>query len=107
MLLHLLDNGLNSFTVGLDFYNKYLFDENLSIDLDKYYGNLKFAVIGIQNATELVIKKLLSNINDLLIYDMETIDKPDVLKYIGKTCIIRAVLLKMSLDHSCMMYIIM
>ena len=66
MLLHLLDNGLNSLEVGLEFYDKYL-DFNLpTLDLIRYYGNLKFATIGIQNAIELIIKKLLSDIDTFL-----------------------------------------
>lgn len=83
MLLHLLDNGLNSLEVGLDFYSKFLFEDEIDMDLNTYYGSLKFAVIGIQNAVELIIKKLLSNINNLLIYEMNTIENPDVLKYMG------------------------
>lgn len=84
MLLHLLDNGLNSLEVGLEFYSRFLFDDELDLDLNTHYGNLKFAVIGIQNSIELIVKKLLSNINDLLIYDMSTIENPDVLQHMGR-----------------------
>lgn len=83
MLLHLLENAESSLLIGLDFYQKYL-DEDLSHEEIEYYGNLKYAIIGIHNAAELFIKKLLSQVDDLLIYDVETIDNPDVLKYIGK-----------------------
>lgn len=83
MLLHLGENAKSSLMVGLEFYQKYL-DEDLSHTEIEYYGNLKYAIIGIHNAVELYIKKLLSEVNDLLIYDAETIDNPDILKYIGR-----------------------
>lgn len=84
MLLHLLENAENSLLVGLDFYSKYL-NCNCDISLTEHYGNLKFAIIGIHNSVELLIKKLLSQVDELLIYDDETIDNPEVLSYIGKT----------------------
>lgn len=83
MLLHLGENAESSLRVGLEFYQRYL-DEDLSHTEIEYYGNLKYAIIGIHNAAELYIKKLLSEVNDLLIYDAETIDNPYVLKYIGR-----------------------
>ncbi|MDF2544436.1 MAG: hypothetical protein K0S47_4154 [Herbinix sp.] len=84
MLLHLSENAESSLLIGLDFYQKYL-DEDLTHTEIEYYGYLKYAIIGIHNSVELYVKKLLSQVNDLLIYDAETIDNPDILKYIGKT----------------------
>ena len=83
MLLHLGENAESSLMVGLEFYQRYL-NEDLSHTEVEYYGNLKYAIIGIHNAVELYIKKLLSEVNDLLIYDVETIENPDILKYIGR-----------------------
>ena len=83
MLLHLQENAENSLMIGLEFYEKYL-NSKEEDSLPTYYGNLKFAIIGIHNSVELLVKKLLSNVNDLLIYKKETIDNPDILKYLGK-----------------------
>ena len=67
MRFKLLDNAIDTLRFGLDFYWKYLQLE------DKYNeenpGYLKMAVICIQNSLELFIKKILSNYNELLIYD--------------------------------------
>ncbi|BBF41923.1 hypothetical protein lbkm_0603 [Lachnospiraceae bacterium KM106-2] len=83
MLLHLLENGESSLKIGLEFYEKYL-TQDFTVSEVEYYGKLKFAIIGIQNSIELFIKKLLSEVDDLLIYDQDTIDNPDVLNYIGR-----------------------
>lgn len=83
MLLHLQENAESSLMIGLEFYDKYLNSE-FEDSLLTYYGNFKYAIIGIHNSVELFIKKLLSEVNELLIYKKETIDNPDILKYIGK-----------------------
>jgi hypothetical protein len=71
MELHIMDNGINSLKVGLDFYNKFLDNLNsLDISVD-HYGNLKFSVIAIHNSIELFTKKILSDINEFLIFKVD------------------------------------
>lgn len=84
MLLHLDDNATSSLNMGLSCYEKYLNMDVFNQDINEIDGNLKFAIIGIQNAVELYIKKLLSDINELFIYEEETINDSEVLKFIGK-----------------------
>lgn len=81
MILHLLDNGLNSLNVGIKFYNKYLKDETMYYDVStNHFGDLKFSVIALHNAVELFSKKLLADVNELLIFQKEILDEPFVLK---------------------------
>lgn len=71
MELHIMDNGINSLKVGLDFYNKFLDNLNsLDISVD-HYGNLKFSVIAMHNSIELFTKKILSDINEFLIFKVD------------------------------------
>lgn len=83
MLLHLIENAESSLNIGLEFYRKYL-SMTLDQDLIEVDGNLKFAIIGIHNSIELLIKQILTDVNELFIYEEETINDPEVLRYIGK-----------------------
>jgi len=61
---NLLSNAANSLRIGLTFYRKYI---NLQ---DQYFcdeGNLKMTVICVHHAAELLLKRFLSDINELLI----------------------------------------
>lgn len=78
MNLQIMDNGVNSLEVGLQFYNKFLDNlDNLDISVE-HFGNLKFATIAFHNAVELFSKKILSDINELIIFEVN-IEKDDLL----------------------------
>lgn len=78
MNLQIMENGINSLEVGLQFYNKFL--DNLDgIDISvEHFGNLKFATIAFHNVVELFSKKILSDINELIIFDVN-LEKDDLL----------------------------
>ena len=68
----LVENGLDSLKMGITFYDKYIkkltlqdTPEDTDFEKDSY---LKLAVICVQNSVEILSKKILSDINDLLIY---------------------------------------
>lgn len=82
MILHLVDNGTASLIMGLNSLSNFI--TKPSNGEVEFYSELKFAVFGIHNAIELYSKKLLSNIDDLLIYDSKLLDDKDVLKYMGR-----------------------
>lgn len=70
MEFKLLDNGIDSLKMGLEFYENYLDsfiqnEQNLNFNKDSY---LKLAVICIHNSVEILSKMILSEFNDLLIY---------------------------------------
>lgn len=71
MHINLVENGLHSLKVSLEFYESFLFHEDeydISVD---YFGKLKFTIIALQGSIELLSKQILSDINELLIFDME------------------------------------
>ncbi|MBU9705587.1 hypothetical protein KSP24_01435 [Paenibacillus sp. AK121] len=71
MEIHVKENAINSFEVGLNFYNKFLDNPN-SLDISvAHYGNLKFAVIAIHNSLELLTKAILLDINELLVFETD------------------------------------
>lgn len=79
MELHLLDNGLNSLSMGVTFYEMYLyFDDKYPFDRDSY---LKLALICVHNSIEIFSKKILSEIDELLIY--KDLSNPELLKILG------------------------
>ncbi|WP_088105255.1 hypothetical protein [Halalkalibacter urbisdiaboli] len=65
MKFELLENGLDSLKFGIEFYDRFIDLEN---KYDDNPGYLKMAVTCTQNALELFSKRLLSGINELLIY---------------------------------------
>lgn len=70
----LLDNGVDSLNMGLDFFDKYLqFNESLNREgVNNKNSYLKLAVICVQNTIEILTKVILSSYNELLIYtDMD------------------------------------
>lgn len=71
MEIHVTENAINSLEVGLDFYNKFL--ENIdNIDISvSHFGNLKFSVVAIQNAIELLSKSILIDINELIAFNLD------------------------------------
>lgn len=72
MELHILENGLNSLEVGINFFDKFIYDNTDKIDISVgHYGDLKFAVIAIHNAVELLTKEILKDINEFLIFELD------------------------------------
>jgi hypothetical protein len=72
---HLKENGIDSLSMGLSFYNKYLNyvmieDLHTEIHTDEFSKDsyLKLSVICIHNAIEILTKDALSQLNELLIY---------------------------------------
>lgn len=87
MEFYLLENGINSLRVGVDFYSKFLdfyFDDTQdkaeNHDYDKF-SYLKLSVMCIHNSVEILSKKVLSDVNELLIYS-DISSKSDLLDYI-------------------------
>lgn len=70
MEIHVIENAVNSLEVGLDFYNKFL--NNLDkIDISvSHFGNLKFAVVVVQNSVELLSKAILLDVNELIVFNL-------------------------------------
>lgn len=78
MEIHVTENAINSLEVGLEFYNKFLVNLN-SIDISVYhFGNLKFAVVAIQNAIELLSKSILLDVNELIVFKVDIDNDPVV-----------------------------
>lgn len=73
MYLDLLNNAADSLQQAASFYKKYLENEN------KYekeaYSSLKLTILSLQIAVEVFFKKILSEINELLIFDDENTKK--------------------------------
>ncbi|WP_182007275.1 hypothetical protein [Priestia aryabhattai] len=74
MEFYLLENGLDSLKIGVDFYNKFLdfYFDNTQKDADNHeydkFSYLKLSVMCIHNSVEILSKKVLSDVNELLIY---------------------------------------
>ncbi len=87
MEFYLLENGINSLNLGVDFYNKFLdyyFDDKERAIVDYEYDKnsyLKLSVMCIHNSVEILSKKVLSDVNELLIYS-DISHKSDLLDYI-------------------------
>ncbi len=84
MNLSLVENGWDSLSYGLTYYESFLKLE------DKYSNNnpshLKMAIIMIHNACELFLKSYLSSINDLLIYNLnDKENKNELLSFYSKS----------------------
>lgn len=80
MQLNLLENGLHSLKVSLEFYESFLFhDDEYDISVD-YFGKLKFTIIALQGSIEVLSKQILSDINELLIFDMEQLGNNQKIK---------------------------
>lgn len=68
MEIHVIDNAINSLEVGLEFYNSFLDNlDNLDVSVT-HFGNLKFAVISLHNAVELLTKSILLEVNEFLVF---------------------------------------
>lgn len=65
----LVDNGVDSLKFGIEFYRKFMELEDIYDENNP--GYLKMTIISIHNTIELFTKKLLINVNDLLIFDDE------------------------------------
>lgn len=78
MEIHVTENAVNSLEVGVDFYNKFLKNMD-SLDISvSHFGNLKFAVVAIQNAIELLSKSILINVNELIAFNLDIENDPVV-----------------------------
>ncbi|RMC97791.1 hypothetical protein D9O40_14265 [Clostridium autoethanogenum] len=78
MEIHVIENAVNSLEVGLDFYNKFLDNiDNLDISVS-HFGNLKFTVVAIQNAVELLSKSILLDVNELIVFNLDIENDPVV-----------------------------
>lgn len=80
MNFRLLENGIDSLKFGLQFYYQYLKLEDKYNDENP--GLLKMAVISIHNAVELLSKKLLTEVNEVLIY--KNLDSEVLLEVLGE-----------------------
>lgn len=66
MRFELLDNGMDSLNSGLNFYGKFLdHDDSYEFEQETY---LKLATICIQNTIEIFSMKILSDVDEMLIY---------------------------------------
>lgn len=78
MYINITDNAIDSLNSALKYYNCFLdVEDNFSIEnFDRnQFTNLKMTLVMTHNAIELFMKKVLSDINDLLIYsDLSDID---------------------------------
>ncbi|MBU3107570.1 hypothetical protein [Clostridium gasigenes] len=84
MEIHVTDNAMNSLEVGLEFYNKFLDNlDNIDISVS-HFGNLKFTVIGIHNAIELLTKSILLDINELIVFKVDIDNDPALCYMLNK-----------------------
>ena len=71
--------AVSTLQFGLELYEKFLNSYNEIEDYDEYnLNNIRFATIAIHNSIELLSKKLLSNIDDFLILDLNLEDDKDL-----------------------------
>jgi len=78
MEIHVTENAINSLEVGLDFYNRFLDNlDNLDISVS-HFGNLKFSMVAIHNAIELLSKSILLDVNEMIVFNLD-IEKDSVL----------------------------
>ena len=71
MEIHVTENAINSLQVELDFYNKFLDNlDNIDISVS-HFGNLKFSVVAIHNAVELLSKSILLDVNELIVFNLD------------------------------------
>ena len=72
MNFNIIDNAVDSLNYALDYYTKYLDGHKNwntdDFDMD-YYSFLKMSLLLTHHATELLMKKVLLNVDELLIYD--------------------------------------
>lgn len=73
MYLNLFDNAVDSMQQAKLFYKQYLDNENKFYK--QTYGTLKLTIICLQISIEVFMKKILSEVSELLIYNEENIDK--------------------------------
>ncbi len=75
MQFHIMNNGIDSLKFGLTHYRKFLKSiNNIDMDIDKRFSELKFSTIAFHNAIELFTKKILYDINELLIFSVDVSD---------------------------------
>ncbi|RAZ66956.1 hypothetical protein [Planococcus maitriensis] len=85
MEFHLLENGINSLKIGINFYNKfqdYYYDTDTSAYEFDENSYLKLALLNIHHSVEILTKKTLSDVNELLIYS-DISSKSNLLEYIN------------------------
>ena len=76
MQFHIMNNGIDSLRFGLKHYNIFLENcDDIHMNIDEYFSDLKFSTVAFHNAIELFTKKILYDVNELLIFNVDTSDK--------------------------------
>ncbi|MEA1962212.1 MAG: hypothetical protein U9N81_13260 [Bacillota bacterium] len=75
MQFHMMNNGIDSLRFGLIHYKVFLENiDDMGLDIDEYFSELKFSTIAFHNAIELFTKKILYDVNELLIFTVDVTD---------------------------------
>lgn len=80
MKLSLIDNALDSLHWSLKHFNNFLKKDPYFENKDKSVSDLKQAIINLNSCIELLLKKLISDNNEVLIYDIEK-SNTDILQF--------------------------
>ena len=76
MQFHLMENGIDSLKFGMLHYKRFLENSNdISLEINEYFSDLKFATIAFHNAIELFTKQVLYDVNELLIFNVDVTDE--------------------------------
>lgn len=72
MQFHIMNNGIDSLLFGLNHYQKFLKNiDDMGLGIDEHFSELKFSTIAFHNAIELFTKKILYDVNELLIFTVD------------------------------------
>ncbi|MCB2292174.1 hypothetical protein LGK95_01310 [Clostridium algoriphilum] len=75
MQFHIMNNGIDSLWFGLIHYNKFLENiDDMGLGIDEHFSELKFSTMAFHNAIELFTKKILYDVNELLIFTVDVSD---------------------------------
>ncbi|MBU3175244.1 hypothetical protein KPL47_02560 [Clostridium estertheticum] len=75
MQFHIMNNGIDSLLFGLIHYKKFLENiDDLGLGIDEHFSELKFSTMAFHNAIELFTKKILYDVNELLIFTVDVSD---------------------------------
>lgn len=75
MQFHIMNNGIDSLWFGLIHYKKFLKNiDDMGLGIDEHFSELKFSTMAFHNAIELFTKKILYDVNELLIFTVDVSD---------------------------------